>query len=124
MKLLRTALLTASLLAGASAAEAHHAFAMYDNAKYVTLSGTVKTYTWRNPHAMIDFVATDAKGAATPWSIELSSPNIIGRKGWNSASLKAGDKVTMIVHPMKDGSKIALMSSVTTPTGQVLKDKD
>lgn len=123
MKSRNIAVLTAGFIALASAAEAHHAFAMYDDTKYVPLSGTVKTYVWRNPHAMIDFVASDGKGGTVDWSIECSSPNIIGRKGWNSTSLKAGDKVSMTVHPMKDGSKIALMVSVTTPSGQVLKDK-
>lgn len=107
----------------ADAASAHHAFAMYDNTKYVTLTGTVKTYSWKNPHAMIDFLAVTPQGGGEAWSIECSSPNIIGRKGWNSTSLKAGDKVTLVIHPMKDGSKIALMVSVTTPSGQVLKDK-
>ncbi len=102
-----------------SAANAHHAFSMYDNAKYTPLTGTVKTYKWQNPHAMITFVTN----GGDEWSVECSSPNIIGRKGWNSTSLKAGDKVTMSVHPMKDGAKNALMVSVTTPSGMVLKDK-
>jgi hypothetical protein len=125
MSLRPLALLAAvGLLAAASAAEAHHAFAMYDNAKYVPLTGTVKAYVWRNPHAMIDFVASDGKGGTVAWTVECSSPNIIGRKGWNAQSLKAGDKVSMTVHPMKDGRNIALMVSVTTPAGQVLKDKD
>ena len=54
---------------------------------------------------------------------QCSSPNIIGRHGWSSASLKPGDKVNLVVHPMKDGSHIALMVKVTTPGGDVLKDK-
>ncbi|MBW8812570.1 MAG: hypothetical protein JF588_04025 [Caulobacterales bacterium] len=110
-------------LALAGAASAHHAFNMYDNSKYTPLTGTVKSYSWKNPHVMIDFVAVDAGGQPEPWSVECSSPNIIGRHGWSSASLKAGDKVEMVVHPMKDGSHIALMVRVTTPAGAVLKDK-
>ena len=107
----------------AGTADAHHAFSMYDNAKYVTLTGVVKTYAWKNPHVMIDYVATAANGDPDPWSVECSSPNIIGRHGWTSTSLKAGDKVTIVVHPMKDGSHIALMVKVTTPAGVELKDK-
>lgn len=107
----------------AGGAFAHHAFSMYDNSKYVPLTGTVKTYVWKNPHVMIDFVATGADGAPDAWSIECSSPNIIGRHGWSSTSLKPGDKVSLVVHPMKDGSHIALMVKVTTTGGEVLKDK-
>jgi len=67
---------------GAAPAFAHHAFNMYENDRYVTLTGTVKTWSWKNPHAMIDFV-TDAGGGKTyAWSVECSSPNIIGRRGW------------------------------------------
>ena len=121
-KLASASALGLALMAGG--ASAHHAFNMYDNSKYITLKGTVKSYVWRNPHVMIDYVADDGQGGAVPWSIECSSPNIIGRHGWSSSSLKAGDKVEIVIHPMKDGSHIALMVHVTTPAGALLKDKD
>lgn len=108
---------------GSGRASAHHAFSMYDNSKYVPLTGTVKTYSWKNPHVMIDYVAVGPNGEPEAWSVECSSPNIIGRHGWSASSLKVGDKVAIVVHPMKDGSKIALMVQVTTPSGAVLKDK-
>jgi len=115
------ALSTVALTGGQ--ASAHHAFSMYDNSKYVPLTGTVKSYSWKNPHVMIDYVAIGAGGEPEAWSVECSSPNIIGRHGWGPSSLKPGDKVAIVVHPMKDGSRIALMVQVTTPAGAVLKDK-
>ena len=120
------ALLALAIAAGAVAgpAFAHHAFNMYDNAKYVNLTGTVKTWTWKNPHAMIDFVVDKPGGGNELWSIECSSPNIIGRKGWSVDSIKVGDKMPITVHQMKDGSLYALMVKATTPRGEVLKDKD
>jgi len=111
-------------LAAAGSASAHHAFNMYDNGKYTPLKGTVKSYDWKNPHVMIDFLAADGKGGTVMWSVECSSPNIIGRRGWTPQSLKVGDKVDMVVHPMKDGKPVALMVKVTNPAGQLLKDKD
>jgi hypothetical protein len=117
---MKAILIAAALaLTTAGAASAHHAFSMYDNAKYTPLTGTVKKFSWQNPHAMLTFVTL----AGEEWSIECSSPNIIGRKGWTATSLKAGDKVSLQIHPMKDGTKNALMVSVTTTTGEVLKDK-
>lgn len=115
--------LAAAILAGGPAL-AHHAFNMYDNAKYTPLTGTVKTWTWKNPHAMIDFVVDKPGGGAELWSVECSSPNIIGRKGWSMDSIKVGDKMPIVVHPMKDGSLYALMVKATTPRGEILKDKD
>ena len=116
------ALVAATAVAGP--ALAHHAFNMYDNAKYLPLTGTVKTWTWKNPHAMIDFVVDKPGGGTELWSVECSSPNIIGRKGWSMDSIKVGDKMPIVVHPMKDGSLYALMVKATTPRGETLKDKD
>ena len=116
------ALVAATAVAGP--ALAHHAFNMYDNAKYTPLTGTVKTWTWKNPHAMIDFVVDKPGGGTELWSVECSSPNIIGRKGWSMDSIKVGDKMPIVVHPMKDGSLYALMVKATTPRGETLKDKD
>jgi hypothetical protein len=114
----------AAALAMAGPALAHHAFNMYDNTKYLALSGTVKTWTWKNPHAMIDLVVDKPGGGTELWSVECSSPNIIGRKGWSMDSIKVGDKMPMTVHPMKDGSLYALMVKAVTPRGETLKDKD
>lgn len=116
--------LAVATAAAASPAFAHHAFNMYDNSKYVNLTGTVKTWTWKNPHAMIDFIVDKPGGGTELWSIECSSPNIIGRKGWSVDSIKVGDKMPITVHQMKDGSLYALMVKATTPRGETLKDKD
>jgi hypothetical protein len=103
-------------------ADAHHAFNMYDGTA-VALTGTVKTWVWKNPHAMIDLETTKADGTTQVWKVELSAPNIIGRRGWSKDSLKVGDKIPVTIHPMKDGSMYGLLMTVTRPDGQVLKDK-
>jgi hypothetical protein len=123
MKLRKLALSALALLAVAGTASAHHAFNMYDNEKYLPLTGVVKSFTWKNPHAMLELATMGPTGAPESWTVELSAPNIIGRRGWSKDSLKVGDKVPMMIHPMKDGTKYGLMVSVTVPAGQVLKDK-
>lgn len=118
-------LIGAALLAGLSmSASAHHAFNMYDNSKYTKLDGTIESYVWKNPHVLIDYVVTSAGGETERWNIECSSPNIIGRRGWTPTSIKTGDKIPLVVHPMKDGRRIALVVSATLPDGTVLKDKE
>ena len=103
----------------AGAASAHHAFNIYQNEKYTTLNGTVKSFVWQNPHAMAEVMLPSGE----MWTVELSAPNIIGRRGWSKYSLKAGDKLPIVIHPMKDGSNYGLMVSVTYPDGHMLKDK-
>ena len=109
---------------GTGIASAHHAFNMYDYVKYVKLDGTVKSYVWRNPHVMMDYLVMLPGGKTESWTIECSSPNIIGRRGWTPSSIKVGDHLPLVVHPMKDGRNIALVVSATLPSGVVLKDKE
>jgi len=123
MRLSHIGVLAGLVFSLTSAASAHHAFNMYDNGKYVNIKGTVKEYHWTNPHVYLFVLARAPDGKMEEWSIECSSLNIIGRKGWTPNSLKAGDAVDVTTHPMKDGSKVGLMVSVKTPDGHVLKDK-
>lgn len=112
-----------AVAASAAPASAHHAFNMYDNSVYMKVNATVKSYTWRNPHVMIEVVAQTPTGPKD-WTVECSSPNIIGRRGWTPTSIKAGDKIAFNLHPMKNGTPYALAVTATLPNGTVLKDKD
>jgi hypothetical protein len=102
---------------------AHHSFAMFDREKEVTLVGTVREFQWTNPHAFIEIEVPDAKGgAAEKWSIEMNSPNNLTRQGWKSSTLKAGDKVSVTLNPLRDGKRGGLFVSVLLPDGKMIKD--
>lgn len=118
-------LLAAALtLMTATGAEAHHSAAMFDNTKTMTLAGTIKEFMWRNPHASIEMMVSDAAGVVSQWSVECSTPNILIRKGWTMKSFLPGDKVTVLMHPLKNGGKAGLVMTVTPASGAVLKDHD
>jgi hypothetical protein len=106
----------------AGSALAHHSFAMFDQSKQVTLTGTVREFQWTNPHAWIHLDVPNASGGVDSWQIELNSPNNLKRQGWKSNSLMAGEKVTLMLNPLKDGTKGGLFISVTLPDGTVLGD--
>ena len=114
------AVLSAGLILVATPARGHHSFAMFDVTKRVTLSGTVTAFEWTNPHAYIELDVPDEKGVVKHWSIELGSPSILMQGGWKFKDLKYGDKVTMVVNPLKSGESGALLSSITMPDGRVL----
>jgi hypothetical protein len=99
---------------------AHHSFTMFDMTKRVTLNGTVTSFEWTNPHSYIEIDAPDEKGAAKHWSIELGSPSILMQSGWKFSSLHAGDKVTLIINPLKSGLNGGFLSEATLPDGKVL----
>jgi hypothetical protein len=104
--------LIASVAAG-SAAFAHHSFAMFDNAKTVELTGTVKELQWTNPHIWVQVMAKDEKGQMVEWSIEGGSPNGLVRQGWRRSAMKPGDAIAIKIHPLKDGTHGGSMLSAT-----------
>jgi len=108
------------LLFAAHPSLAHHSRAMFDMSKNTTYTGVVKEYRWRNPHSQIVItVGSDAKDPSTvgTWDIEVSSINIMVRQGWNPMTYKPGDPITVVAHPMKNGSKGALLFYAIQPDG-------
>ena len=113
------AILAANVLSGAGALMAHHSFAMFDTTKTATVTGAVTVFEWTNPHAYIEIDTPDATGAKH-WSVELGSPSILMQSGWKFKDLKHGDKVTVVISPLKDGKPGGLLVQATLPDGRVL----
>ena len=71
--------------------------------------------------ARLHIVRSDGGGAAQEWSLETTSPGVLTRAGWTRQSLKAGDKVSVVLSPLRDGSHGGSLNSVTLlDTGQKL----
>jgi hypothetical protein len=104
------------------AALAHHSFAMFDQSKQLPLTGTVVDFQWTNPHAFIDIDVPSAAGGTELWKVELNSPNNLKRQGWKSNIMRTGDKITVVINPLRDGTKGGLFVSATLPDGKVLAD--
>jgi hypothetical protein len=103
----------------AASAEAHHAGAMFDATKSVTLAGTVREFQWTSPHCFIQLMETTPAGLVE-WSIEMGAPVQLTRLGWKKTTLKPGDKATITVHPLQDGGKGGLFVSGMDGGGQRL----
>src|SRR6266567_9201310 len=99
---------------------AHHSFTMFDTAKQITITGTVTSFEWTNPHSYIEIDAPDESGSAKHWSIEMGSPSILQQSGWKFSSLKKGDKTTLVINPLKNGRAGGFLSKATLPDGRVL----
>ena len=112
--------LACGLSFAAGGAWAHHSFAQFDADKTMEIQGTVKDFTWTNPHVWIDMTVTNAAGVPQQWGLESQSVGILYRGGWKPDSLKAGDKVTVQIHPMRDGTNGGQVMKVTFPDGRVL----
>jgi len=109
-----------AVLLTAGSALAHHSFAMFDQSKTVALQGAVKDFRWTNPHVFIQVLVKNEKGADEEWSIEMTSPEHLARAGWRPSTLKPGDKVTLNIHPMRDGIMGGQYLSGSGPSGPLL----
>lgn len=98
----------------ASPAWAHHSFAQFDDSRSLTLSGTVTSFQWTNPHGYLEIDTPDSKH----YVFELTSPNMMSRGGWTSRTIKPGDMVTAIEAPLKDGKPGGLLLEVILPNGK------
>jgi hypothetical protein len=100
--------------------DAHHSFAMFDTAKRVTMAGTVTAFEWTNPHAYIEIDVPDEKGVVKHWSVELGSTSILQQAGWKFSDVKVGDKITVVLSPLRSGEAGGLLDRVTLRDGRVL----
>jgi len=107
------------LAAGAAPAGAHHSFAMFDSDKTIPIKGTIKEFQWVNPHTWIH-IDVPTGGKMVEWKIEGRSPNVLSRRGWRRDIIKPGDQVTLMIHPMKDGSAAGAITRIILASGQEL----
>jgi hypothetical protein len=108
------------LVLAAAPTWAHHSFTMFDSTKMVTLTGTIKEFQWTNPHTFTWIDVPNQSGGVDTWAIEGMSPNYLGRRGWSKNTLKPGDKVTIVILPLKDGSKGGTFLRCTLADGTVM----
>jgi hypothetical protein len=122
MRAFVTTVAASGVLMAAPPALAHHSFAMFDQTRLLAFKGVVKDFQWTNPHAVVWVVGAPKAGLAPDvWTIELTSPGNLTRMGWTRKSLKAGDRVEVEIHPLRDGQHGGSLSKVTvSDTGQVL----
>ena len=111
------------LLACAPTAIAHHSASMFDFRKTETYEATVKKYQWTNPHGWLFLSVKNAEGAEVEYGVELTSPNLLMRRGWRPTTFQVGDKVTVITNPMRDGSPSGRVVSVTKADGSVWTER-
>ncbi len=108
------------LLASPVVASAHHSFAVFDHTRQTSISGTVKDFQWANPHCWIDLMVAGDDGSAVQWSLEGGSPNILVRNGWKRTALKPGDRVSVLLYPLKTGLPGGSFLEVHKADGTVL----
>ncbi|MEO6387446.1 MAG: DUF6152 family protein [Croceibacterium sp.] len=112
--------LVALLLATATAADAHHSAAMFDQQATKTLTGTVRQFLWSNPHCFIQLVIKNEAGQDEEWSLEMTAPVHLQRLGWSRSSLRTGERITVKIHPLRDGNHGGNVLEATGSDGKLV----
>ncbi|HEY3823634.1 MAG TPA: DUF6152 family protein [Bryobacteraceae bacterium] len=110
-----------AVLLAAPFALAHHSIASYDLVHGTILDGAVAAFAWENPHVHILLNVTAEDGITIEhWTIELESPSILRRLGWEKDTLKEGDRISVTGGRAKNGSFNLRAARVEVPGGRVL----
>jgi hypothetical protein len=123
---MRSTFLLSGVLAAVAAVPsfAHHSPAAFDRTKEVTLVGIVKEFRWQNPHTWIEVNVPDpATKKDVLWGVELTSPTYLVRAGWKSNLIKPGDKVTVVVNPVRSGEPSGIFRSLTLADGRTFLER-
>ena len=99
---------------------AHHSGAMFDSTKSVTIEGKITEFNWTNPHSSFKVEVTGADGKPEIWAIEMNAPANLIPLGWKRSTLKPGDKVSVVVRPLRDGKPGGSFMSITLADGTKL----
>jgi hypothetical protein len=103
-----------------SALVAHHATAVFDLGKRLTLTGTVTEWFWANPHCLLRFDVKGENGQVVRWVAETQAPPNMIPFGWSKQSFTAGDEVTITLEPVKNGSPLGRILQARLPDGKTL----
>src|SRR6202790_359065 len=101
---------------------APHGNSAYDETARVPIKGTVTEFVWKNPHSQIYLDVKDSSGKVVNWGVETNSPGILTRAGWTRKSIKAGDEITIILCPAKNGQPVAYAGSGDPGTKVIFAD--
>lgn len=120
---LRSAILTATLAAAASAtgALAHHSVAgQFDMSQSVTWTGVISKIDWINPHIYVHLDVTDESGGVTAWELETVPPAMMRRAGLTSA-LIMGDGAPVQIEGLRargDAENLGYILKITYADGR------
>jgi hypothetical protein len=120
--LVARAAIAAVLGVAASLVSAHHSFAMFDQAKQVTVIGKVAEVQWTNPHVWVFLDGAPAGGKRERWGVEFTSKVHLTRRNFTPDMVKVGDNVEFTVNPYRDGKLGGRFVAVKMASGEYYCD--
>ena len=114
------AALAALLLAGLPVSAHHSIAAGFDMQTDISITGTITTMEFINPHARLFLEVEDENGQTETWTVWFTSGNNLMRRGWRPTDLPVGETVTVTGFPARDGSPQTYGGETTLGDGRIL----
>jgi hypothetical protein len=118
--LVRTAVCAAVCAAFAAPAVAHHSYSMFDRDKTVTITGTIRAWEMVNPHSYL-WVNVKNGAETQAWGLEGGGIQALQRAHVTKSSVKPGDKVSVDLHPLRDGRTGGQLTKLTMEDGKIIR---
>ena len=96
----------------------HHSHGNYTQ-ELKDFEGVVTEVHALNPHSWVYINITDASGKAQLWALEGGGSRGLLELAKEGKGLKAGDKIKVRCHPLRDGSNGCLLGFIKHPDGSV-----
>ena len=80
---------------------AHHAWNEIDTGRTLTLTGTVKSLKWENPHASLVLETVD-HGTRVEWTVLMSGLARMSQRGVERGTVAVGRTLTIVASPARD----------------------
>jgi hypothetical protein len=94
---------------------------MFDKTRVIEISGVVTEFAWTNPHSSFKVEVPGADGGEGQlWFIEMNATSNLVHEGWKKNTIKAGDKVTVTINPLRDGRPGGWFVGIRLPNGSTL----
>jgi hypothetical protein len=87
---------------GSLPAAAHHSHAMFDLNKEQTITGTVRSFVFTNPHVYL-YVDAPYDNSTATYVVEMSHVQNMMMRHIKAETFKPGDKVTVVMNPLRNG---------------------
>ena len=88
-----------AVLAGGSAAWAHHGAGTFELSKSVTFTGKLTRIEFINPHSWLYFEVNEADGKVSKHRCEMRSAHTLRRSGWTKELFPVGQQITVEAAP-------------------------
>ena len=99
-------------------AAAHHSLAPYITSISKTVDGTVKSFSWSNPHVQLVLLVLSPEGAVEEWRFVGTSISRLATNGFSHAMVAPGDKIKVQYNPKRDGGAGGFFIGITTADGR------